>query len=321
MHSDNDPEHFVTLFDSAFLPIGMALHESLERHAQPFHLWILCMDELVEKHLAALALPHVSLITVKDIEDGKLLAVKPQRNRAEYCWTLTCFSYDAVFARAPEIKRLTYVDADLFFFDNPRILLREFEQSGKHVLITEHAYDPRNDMTEVSGRFCVQFITFRNSSKAKKVRNWWQERCLECCSAKRENGKFGDQKYLDVWPDLFPDEVYIVKQVEKTLAPWNEYYFEKKCKGAIAPVFYHFHKLRIISPDVVRMYAYDRIGKQGKKLYEKYFEALDQCAGKMRKNGITISYISLPVEKNWFKRIIKVPVILFREKRKKFNLR
>ena len=51
MNSNRPIEHFVTLFDSKFLPMGMALHDSLMIHAQPFHLWILCMDELVEKQL------------------------------------------------------------------------------------------------------------------------------------------------------------------------------------------------------------------------------------------------------------------------------
>ncbi len=47
-------EHFCTLFDHKFLLIGMSLHQSLMTHAQPFHLWIVCMDELVEEQLKIL---------------------------------------------------------------------------------------------------------------------------------------------------------------------------------------------------------------------------------------------------------------------------
>jgi hypothetical protein len=33
-------EHYVTLFDSLFLPQGLALHMSMERHAGVYTLWI-----------------------------------------------------------------------------------------------------------------------------------------------------------------------------------------------------------------------------------------------------------------------------------------
>ena len=59
-------EHFCTLFDSNFLPMGMTLHESLMTHSQPFHLWIICMDELVKEQLEMLNLNHVSLIPISN---------------------------------------------------------------------------------------------------------------------------------------------------------------------------------------------------------------------------------------------------------------
>ena len=39
-------EHYVTLFDSLFLPQGLALHASLQQHAGEHRLWVLCVDEL-----------------------------------------------------------------------------------------------------------------------------------------------------------------------------------------------------------------------------------------------------------------------------------
>ena len=96
-------EHFCTLFDHKFLPMGMSLHQSLITHAQPFHLWIICMDKLVEEQLKILALPQVSLISLQEIETPELLAVKPERSRGEYCWTITPFTFTAVFERQPDI--------------------------------------------------------------------------------------------------------------------------------------------------------------------------------------------------------------------------
>ena len=45
-------EHFVTLFDQVFLPQGLALHMSMERHIKNYKLWILCMEDQVFEILA-----------------------------------------------------------------------------------------------------------------------------------------------------------------------------------------------------------------------------------------------------------------------------
>jgi hypothetical protein len=290
--SSHDPiEHFVTLFDINFLPMGMALHHSLMAHGQPFHLWILCMDEQVAKQLERISLPNVTLIPLRAVETRELLNIKGGRTRGEYCWTLTPFAFQAVFDRDASIERVTYLDSDVFFFASPHLLLRELETSGKHVLITEHAYAPEyNKWLALSGRFCVQFLTFRKTAQAEKVMHWWQDRCLEWCFNRSEEGKFGDQKYLDSWPELFAGEVHIVRQTEKTLAPWNVKYFEKKLHGRIDPVFYHFHSMTIEGPNTVHLYRNYKIGKEGLQLYDAYLEALRKCFDTLKRFGIAIPY-------------------------------
>jgi hypothetical protein len=287
-------EHFVTLFDNNFLPAGLCLHHSLIEHGHPFHLWILCMDELVERHLHQLVLPHVSLLSLREVEDDRLLAVKPLRSRGEYCWTVTPFMSQFVFDRDASVERVTYLDADLFFFGSPKPFFEEFERSGKHVLVTEHAYDPRYDRTRRSGRFCVQFITFRRTKEAEKVMRWWQERCLEWCYDRVEAGKFGDQKYLDQWPELFEHEVHILQQKDKTLAPWNvDYYYEQLGNGGTAPVFYHFHGLRIIAPGRLLLYSGYQLGAAANSLYETYMHCLYEITCTLRSHGITVPTMPL----------------------------
>lgn len=298
-------EHFVTLFDSNFLPIGMALHDSLMAHAQPFHLWILCIDELVEKQLKLISLPNITLISLKEIETKELSAARLERTRGEYCWTLTPFAPQAIFKRDPNIDRVTYLDADIFFYDDPRILLNELDLTEKHVLITEHAYDPKYDQSLASGRFCVQFITFRKTEQAVKVMEWWQDKCLNWCFAHLEDGKYGDQKYLDSWPELFGDVVHVVQQVEKTLAPWNVLFVEKKGGGVVKPVFYHFHQLRIISPHKVKLYHGYKIGKQGLVLYDQYLKNLSKHLNLLRTHHIAIPYIAQTKEKWGILRYLK----------------
>lgn len=297
MPSGKPAEHFVTLFDSNFLPMGICLHASLMEHALPFHLWILCMDELVERQLHQLALPHVSLIPLREAETEDLLKIKDGRTRAEYCWTLTPFTPQFVFDRDQTVRQVTYLDADLFFFDSPQTLLMELEESGKQVLITEHAYAAEYDQSTTSGKFCVQFMTFHRADGGLKVMKWWQARCLEWCFNRFEDGKFGDQKYLDDWPQRFAAEVHVSQQVEKMLAPWNVYHFEQR-GGTLSPVFYHFHSLRIVSPDKARLYAGYKVGPQGKILYRQYLESLQRSIRLIKEHRFEVKCLPL-TEESW----------------------
>lgn len=233
-------EHYVTLFDSLFLPQGLALHASMERHAGSYTLWVLCMDEAAYDVLTSLHLPNLKLLALSQLETPELLAVKSGRTRGEYCWTLTPFAPRFVFEAAFEVERVTYLDADLWFRKNPAMIFREFAASGKGVQITDHAYAPEYDSTATSGQFCVQFMTFHRQ-RGEAVRKWWEARCLEWCFARYEDGKFGDQKYLDDWPERFPDEVHVFGQKELLLAPWNVTRFPYA-----QAVAYHFHGLRIL---------------------------------------------------------------------------
>jgi hypothetical protein len=269
MSSSDDREHFVTVFDSYFLPQGLCLYRSLERHCSPFHLWIVAIDEACENALLTLCLKHASVIKISEIENARLLAIKSERSIGEYCWTLTPFLPSHVFSRKSDLDRITYLDADLFFFDSAKALIDEFDRSGKHVQLTDHAFGPEYMQALKYGRFCVQFLTFRNTEPARKVLGWWQDRCIEWCFGRLEDGKFGDQKYLDDWPERFKSEVHVLTQAERTVAPWNVDYLAAKGSG-VKPVFFHFHGLRLTGPRFLVLYSGYRIGARNRWIYEQY---------------------------------------------------
>jgi hypothetical protein len=287
-------EHFVTLFDSRFLLLGLTLHESLQRVAPNSHLWVICIDELVEQQLKSLNLDHVSTISLRSIESEELLSVKPTRTVGEYCWTLTPFAPAAVFSHSPEAERVTYLDSDLFFFTSPETIFSEFESSQKHVLITEHAYAPELDRTTQSGRFCVQFMTFRRTPESFKVMKWWQDRCIEWCFDRLEDGKFGDQKYLDQWPNLFEHQVHILNQVDMTLAPWNVDYFLNHRPMGHTPVFYHFQSFRVVGENLVRLYVGVRLSNKTRRFYDAYMNSIRNQINIMTLNGIKVTKMPEP---------------------------
>jgi len=219
------------------------------------------------------------------VETAALREAKTDRSAGEYCWTLTPFVPQVVMEMCPDARRVTYLDADLFFFDSPHTLLEEFEASGKDVLITDHAYAPEYEFGHRFGRFCVQFMTFRNTKAGRLVLHWWQDRCVEWCYAREEDGKFGDQKYLDDWPERFRDAVHVLKQTEKTLAPWNIAHVGREL-GRAKPVFFHFQSLRLYKPHRLRLFSEFRIGARNMWIYQVYVPIFRRALASMRAAGI-----------------------------------
>jgi hypothetical protein len=289
-------EHFVTLFDSAFLPQGLALHTSMERWAGRYTLWIVCMDDAAEAVLARLALRNVRLLPLSKVETDSLRRVKPTRTRGEYCWTLTPFTPRFVFDAEPSAGRVTYVDADTWLVRSPRTVFAEFEASGKSVLITEHAYAPRYDQSASSGRYCVQFMSFLRD-RGDNVRSWWADRCIEWCHARVEDGKFGDQMYLDDWPTRFGADVHVLHNRAAMQAPWNSLVF--------APgdaVLFHFHGLRLLRGNRLLSTDHYRINPPTfRSIYQPYFDDFRSALDTLRACGhVTRPQIDRPA---WLQRL------------------
>lgn len=231
-------EHFVTFFNRSYLPQGIVLQQSMERHIKKYCLWVLCADDDTFQALRKLKLENVKLLLLSNLETSELKYAKTNRNAKEYIWTLSPFAPRFVFESDGSIDRVTYIDADAWFLQDPKYIFREFELSGKAVMITDHAYAPEYDNSQIAGRFCVQFMIFTRAGEL--VRQWWEDRCLEWCHEYYEDGKLGDQRYLDDWPERFENYVHILEAKELMLAPWNATRFPYgNC------VVWHFHGLRI----------------------------------------------------------------------------
>jgi Nucleotide-diphospho-sugar transferase len=253
--------YFCTLFDSNYLARGLVTYESLMSATEgSAHLYVFAFDDLCLTTLKALNLPNLTVISLAEFEDEDLLRIKPTRSRGEYCWTCTSSTIHYCINKF-DLPHCIYIDADMVFYKNPQVLLDEMPPSA-NVLITEHRYTPQYDKSKLSGKYCVQFMYFDNSENGKKVLNWWRERCLEWCFNRHEDGKFGDQKYLDDWLERFKG-VHSLQHLGGGLAPWNVQQFDfqqvgnsisgqKKSKKGIYTegslfdaVFFHFHGVKL----------------------------------------------------------------------------
>ncbi len=263
------------------------MYESLLKHSKDFHLYVFAFDDKSYAFLSDRKYKCMTVISLKEFEDADLLRVKHTRTAAEYCWTSTS-STILYSIKTFNLDNCTYLDADMQFFADPKVL---FEEMGKKsVLITAHRYTPEYDQSEVSGKYCVQFVSFKNDDRGIKVLQWWRDACIKWCYARVEDGKFGDQKYLDEWTSRF-EGVHELQHLGGGLAPWNvqQYIFkqegdvikgiEKSSGKQFQPIFFHFHGLKFFKGEIVLLSGSDyTLTKEVRTtFYKPYVLALNEA--------------------------------------------
>jgi hypothetical protein len=244
---------YCTYFDVGYLPRGLALIESLRRHGDDSDVWVLCLDDDTHTYITALADPAIHAISIADLESARpeLLEVKSSRSSMEYYFTCTPQLVRHVMtAYGDEDRVIIYLDADLYFFDDPGLVLDALDDGA--VGIIEHRYPPRLERRlRKYGRFNVGWVGFRNVPDGRECLDWWAASCLEWCSDTPDRGRYADQGYLDEFPERFQG-VVVLEGAGLNLAPWNT--GRHRLTGASGSsdvlvddeplVFFHFHGIK-----------------------------------------------------------------------------
>ena len=287
--------NFCTLYNSNYAAKGLAMYQSLVEHCPSFHLYLFAFDDRLAAAMKAMKLSNLTVVTLKEFEDEELLRIKPTRTAGEYCWT--CSGSTILYCLEHfDIDSCTYIDSDLYFYSDPTVLIEEM--GNNDVLITEHRYTPEYDQTVKSGKYCVQFMTFKKTENGLNVLRWWRNSCLDWCYNRFEDGKFGDQKYLDDWTMRFKG-IHVLQHLGGGVAPWNmqQYTFKREGQQLIGTeiatgkefpvIFFHFHALNCYKKWIIREFQiapteYDLTANVRELLYDGYLKVQKKCYFEMR---------------------------------------
>jgi hypothetical protein len=290
--------HFCTYFDRNYLTRGLALHESLLRHCGRFQLWILAMDPESEALVGRLKLPSVRLVSLAELEAAVpgLTAAKANRSRLEFYFTCTPALPGHVLASDSSVDRITYLDADLWFFADPSPIFDEIGDAP--IAVIEHRFSPANaHLEQGSGRFNVSWVAFRRDPEAAACLARWRAQCLEWCHDRPDKERNADQKYLDEWPALYPG-LRIISAPGAGIAPWNvataglSAAADKVTVRGGPLLFFHFHGLtqvgrRVYDP-VLAHFSTAATPALRKHVYEPYVRTLEAIRGLLSKEPVAL---------------------------------
>jgi hypothetical protein len=215
--------HYCTYFDRGFVIQGLAMARSLVARDPDSAVWVLALDDEAERVVRAVGGAWIRVVSLTELESGDraLAQAKAGRSRMEYYFTLSPCWPRWLLAHRPEIDRVTYVDADLWFFGDPAPVFIAMDAAGASVLITSHDFAPWLSHYLQHGRFNVGVLSFRRDAAGLACLDDWRERCLAWCHDRVEDGRYADQGYLNAWPDRFGGAVLVLAHPGVNLAPWN----------------------------------------------------------------------------------------------------
>jgi len=274
---------YCSYLDHNYLSRAVVMIKSLRRFDAKTPICILALSDLCAEILQDLALPNVEIIPLAALEAAypELAAIKPTRNLIEYYFTLTPFLPHYLFSQTAA-DRITYIDGDLYFFTSPEPVLRSLGEAS--VAITPHRFSLEYRNHLVYGRFNVAWITYRRCAEGLDCLNAYKADCTAWCYDRLEDGRFGDQKYLDAWPDRYPS-LKIIEHKGVNLAIWNVHNYILRMRNGILMVdddplvFYHFASTALLPDGKARVPVMPRGGRSKAVLLEHVINPYEYILG------------------------------------------
>ncbi len=287
--------HFCTIIGKEYIFKGLALYESLEKHAKKFHLWICCLDDISLQLLQRIDLRNVTLIPLESIEDEQLLSVKESRTKAEYSFTLKSPFVLYILNNYNFVNSIMYIDGDLYFFSDPKPIYNQWGDGSIFIAEQRLVKNFRD-----SGTYQAGLIGFKRDSNAFQCLEWWRKKCIEWCFHRHVGDLWTDQGYLNTWPELFSG-VIISNDSGINVGPWNEGNFKSTPNFTVRNgevyinddllVVYHFSGFVAISEVEFDLCNYCRVNEDSiNHIYIPYIREIQKAIKKVKSIDNTFTY-------------------------------
>lgn len=239
-----------------YLSLAYALGDSLKKYNQDYEYHIIIADRFDgldknEEPFSVLSLEDIGLDA--DLIDE--LAFK--YNITEFCTAVKPFAFGYFFKKG--FTKAIYFDPDICTFSSLTPIFDELE--SKSIVVTPHFFTAEENYTGTIseqlllhvGGFNFGFVGVSTVGGGQAFVNWWKNRLTNFCYQDKIEALHTDQKFGDLIPSFFSDDLFVSKDLGRNMSFWNlhernltikedSYFVENKItKQQTNPlIFYHF---------------------------------------------------------------------------------
>lgn len=190
----------------------------------PESRFIIGLVDLIDSKVDYSQYSEFELIPCMDLGFPEFEGMLAKYNIIEFNTAVKPFYFEYLFERNPSVNQIFYLDPDLYFYQDPVLLEKEF--LGGDILLTPNLiYSQKQPSTgELAslrhGMFNLGFIGLKRGEESLQLIEWWKMRLRDHCRIDKCNGIFVDQKWIDLAP-LFFNNIVSVKHPGWNMAWWN----------------------------------------------------------------------------------------------------
>lgn len=296
--------NFCTVADSNYLLKGLAMYNSIAAtYKGEFRLHWLCLDDKCYNSLVDMWQKENNNIRpykLTDFEKTNTELAIMKRNPAtmfgdaysNYCWALTPWFIDYIlnFGLNNRDTGLMYVDSDIYFFKSPQLILDAMDAKGYEgkdysVAIHTHRFTKPYNGDLDTGWYNVGVLYFKANDLGEEIAKTWKNWMIDTQNPYyKTHGKTGDQKYLELFSQIWGQEFIFVFDEETNishLAPWCANIEPEK-----ETLFFHFSHFRY---NLKQNAWYDSLQgewapareKGIEPYYQRYFAAIKAASGQL----------------------------------------
>lgn len=237
-----------TLGDKNYLVKGLTLYRNLKWFLPSFTLHYLCLDSETKEKLDSLN--YSEIITYlpegEDYEKARTLPVGNYGNEwSQFCWACCPIFFNQILNIINFEDDLFYIDTDIYFLENPDIILNYIKRVKSSFSLHSHRCEPtleewsplKFDIKQSPvGFFNVGVVYANKSWVANDLAELWKKIVLERPENLSDYLKCGDQAALTY---LCLNRHSLVSQFDNInsgiahLAPWNVYRYQWLSESAV----------------------------------------------------------------------------------------
>jgi hypothetical protein len=211
-----------TIVAKNYLPLAFAQAETLKKYHSDIDYSILLADS--PEGLDLDAIPYtIKLLDVLEIDN--ILELEFKYNLTEFCTAVKPYYINYLFKLG--FNKVIYLDPDVCVFSSLQPIFDEL--NNKSIVVTPHFITPEINYTGTItealllhvGVFNFGFVAVSDSERGLHFIGWWQNRLHDMCYQDKIEALHTDQKWIDLVPAFYGDEVLISNDIGRNMAFWN----------------------------------------------------------------------------------------------------